>query len=107
MSFQKVVVTGAAGRLAQAAITELLEHGHGVFGIDCVRPATLRCRFLQVDLLQPLAVLDALQGADAVLHLGAVPGPLAQPSSVTFHNNVISTYNVIEAAAALKIGRVV
>ena len=107
MPFQKVVVTGAAGRLAQAAITELLSHGHGVWGIDCVRPETLRCRFLQVDLLQPLAVLDALQGADAVLHLGAIPGPLAQPASVTFSNNVLSTYNVIETAAALKINRVV
>ena len=107
MPFQKVVVTGAAGRLAQVAITELLEHGHGVWGIDCVRPETLRCRFQQVDLLQPMAVLDALQGADAVLHLGAIPGPMAQPPSITFHNNVISTYNVLETAAALKIGRVV
>lgn len=107
MPFQKVVVTGAAGRLAQAAITELLAHGHGVLGIDCVRPETLRCRFLPVDLLQPLAVLDALQGADAVLHLGAIPGPLAQPASVTFSNNVLSTYNVVETAAALKINRVV
>ncbi len=107
MPFQKVVVTGAAGRLAQAAITELLEHGHGVWGIDCVRPETLRCRFLPVDLTQPLAVVDALQGADAVLHLGAIPGPLSQPASVTFTNNVLSTYNVIEAAAALQVKRVV
>ncbi|MDB5338455.1 MAG: NAD-dependent epimerase/dehydratase, partial [Planctomycetaceae bacterium] len=107
MPYQKVVVTGAAGRLGQAAITELLAHGHGVWGIDCVRPETLRCRFLPVDLTQPLAVLDALQGADAVLHLGAIPGPQSQPASVTFTNNVLSTYNVIEAAAALKIGRVV
>lgn len=107
MPFQKVVVTGATGRLGQAAITELLAHGHGVWGIDCVRPETLRCRFLPVDLTQPLAVLDALQGADAVLHLGAIPGPQSQPASVTFTNNVLSTYNVIEAAAALKIGRVV
>ena len=107
MPFRKIVVTGAAGRLAQAAITELLAHGHGVWGIDCVRPETLRCRFLPVDLTQPLAVVDALQGADAVLHLGAIPGPLSQPASVTFTNNVLSTYNVIEAAAALKVSRVV
>ena len=107
MPFRKIVVTGAAGRLAQAAITELLAHGHGVWGIDCVRPETLRCRFLPVDLTQPLAVVDALQGADAVLHLGAIPGPLSQPASVTYTNNVLSTYNVIEAAAALKVSRVV
>lgn len=107
MAFQKVVVTGAAGRLAQAAIAELMAHGHGVWGIDTVRPETLRCRFLPADLTQPAAVYDALQGADAVLHLGAVPGPLVKPASVTFTNNVMSTYHVLEAAAALGVGRVV
>lgn len=107
MPFQKVVVTGAAGRLAQAAISELQSHGHAVWGIDRVRPEPLRCRFLPVDLTQPASVFDALQGADAVLHLGAVPGPLVQPASVTFTNNVLSTYHVVEAAAALRIPRVV
>lgn len=107
MAFQKIVVTGAAGRLAQAAIAELMAHGHGVWGIDTVRPETLRCRFLPADLTQPAAVYDALQGADAVLHLGAVPGPLVKPASVTFTNNVMSTYHVLEAAAALGVSRVV
>lgn len=107
MPFHKVVVTGAAGRLAQAAISELQSHGHAVWGIDRVRPEPLRCRFLPVDLTQPASVFDALQGADAVLHLGAVPGPLVQPASVTFTNNVLSTYHVVEAAAALRIPRVV
>lgn len=107
MPFRKVVVTGAAGRLAQAAIGELQSHGHAVWGIDRVRPELLRCRFLPVDLTQPASVFDALQGADAVLHLGAVPGPLVQPASVTFMNNVLGTYHVVEAAAALRIPRVV
>ena len=107
MPYRKIVVTGAAGRLAQAAIAELLAHGHAVWGIDRVRPETLRCRFLPVDLTQPAAVMDALQGADAVLHLGAVPGPLVQPASVTFTNNVLGTYNVVEAAAALRVSRLV
>lgn len=107
MPFRKVVVTGAAGRLAQAAISELQSHGHAVWGIDRVRPEPLRCRFLPVDLTHPASVFDALQGADAVLHLGAVPGPLVQPASVTFTNNVLGTYHVVEAAAALRIPRVV
>jgi nucleoside-diphosphate-sugar epimerase len=107
MPFRKIVVTGAAGRLAQAAIPELLAAGHSVWGIDRVRPETLRCRFLPVDLTQPAAIIDAFQGADAVLHLGAIPGPLVHPASETFTNNVLCTYNVVEAAAALKISRLV
>lgn len=107
MPFRKIVVTGAAGKLGQAAVSELLSYGHGVWGIDRVRPEALRCRFLPVDLMQPAAVYDVLQGADAVLHLAAIPGPLSQPASVTFTNNVQSTYNVVEAAAALGIPRVV
>lgn len=107
MSYQKVVVTGAAGRLGQAVISELLAAGHGVWGIDRVRPEPLRCRFLPVDLTQPASVLDALQGADAVIHLGAIPGPLVQPASVTFTNNVLATYHLVETAAALRIPRLI
>jgi len=108
MAFRKIVVTGAAGRLGQAAISELLGHGHGVWGIDRIRPDPLRCRFLPVDLMQqPAAIYDVLQGADAVLHLAAIPGPQSQPASTTFINNVQSTYHVLEAAAALGIPRVV
>lgn len=107
MPFRKIVVTGAAGRLGQAAIAELMTYGHGVWGIDQVRPDPLRCRFLPLDLTQPAAVYDVLQGADAVLHLGAIPGPQSQPASVTFLNNVQSTYHVVEAAAALGIPRFV
>jgi nucleoside-diphosphate-sugar epimerase len=107
MPFKKIVVTGAAGKLGQAAVAELLAHGHNVWGVDRARPESLRCRFLPVDLTQAAAVYDVLQGADAVIHLAAIPGPLSQPASVTFSNTVQSTYNVIEAAAVLGIPRVV
>jgi nucleoside-diphosphate-sugar epimerase len=107
MPFRKIVVTGAAGKLGQAAIAELLAHGHAVWGIDRVRPESLRCRFLPVDLTQPAAIYDVLQGAEAVLHLAAIPGPSSQPASAIFFNNVQSTYNLVEAAAALGVSRVV
>jgi nucleoside-diphosphate-sugar epimerase len=107
MPFRKIVVTGAAGKLGQAAVAELLAHGHGVWGVDRVRPESLRCRFLPVDLTQPAAIYDVLQGADAVLHLAAIPGPLSEPASSIFFNNVQSTYHVVDAAAALGVPRVI
>src|SRR4029079_1974205 len=44
---------------------------------------------------------------DAVVHFAAIPRVLIQPDNVTFDVNVISTYNVIEAAVKLGIRKVV
>lgn len=104
---KKIVVTGGAGRLGRLAIGELLEHGYGVLAVDRVRPQTLPCRFFPVELTDVAAVYDVLREADAVLHLGAIPGPGSHPSSTIFHNNVVSTYNVAEAAAALGLVKLV
>lgn len=103
----KIVVTGGAGRLGRRVIEDLLARGAQVLSVDCVRPEKLQCRFVRADLTEPAAVYDVLQGADAVLHLGAIPGPTIETSAVTFRNNVLSTYNVAEAAAALRLRKLV
>jgi nucleoside-diphosphate-sugar epimerase len=52
-------------------------------------------------------VVCGLQGADAVIHLAAYPLPYAHISNqVLFNNNVVSTYNVFEAAAFHGVRRV-
>lgn len=104
---KRIVVTGAAGRLGRKVVAELLGHDYQVLATDLKRPEALPCRFLQADLTDAAAVLDVLAGADAVVHLGAIPGPLARPASVTFRNNVLSTWNVAETAAALGLERIV
>jgi nucleoside-diphosphate-sugar epimerase len=104
---QRVVVTGGAGRLGRLAIAELHQHGYDVLAVDRVRPREPQCRFLQVELTDAAEVLDALRGADTVLHLGAIPGPGAQPSAAIFRNNVTSTYHVVEASAAIGLPRLV
>src|SRR5688500_10781625 len=97
MAARKIVVTGGAGRLGAVVIDELLAHGFEPLAVDCVRPERLRCRFLPADLCEASAVYDVLSGADAVIHLGAVPGPTVKPPSTTFQNNVQSTYQVVTA----------
>src|SRR5579863_10542767 len=103
----RIVVTGGAGRLARFVISELVNRGCSVLAVDCVRPEKLQCRFVQADLTDAAAVLDVMKGASALLHLGAVPGPNAAPNSVTFRNNVLSTFHVTEAAATCGVRRVV
>jgi nucleoside-diphosphate-sugar epimerase len=104
---KRIVITGAAGRLGRLVVDELLEHGYEVVGTDCVRPASSRVRHLSADLTDAAAVYDVLRGADAVIHLGAIPGPLSSPGPTTFVNNVMSTYHVAEAAAALGLKKLV
>ncbi|MHC4877342.1 MAG: NAD-dependent epimerase/dehydratase family protein [Planctomycetota bacterium] len=104
---KRVVVTGATGRLGRKVVAELLSRDYHVLATDLERPDSLPSRFLSADLTDPAAVMDVLAGADAVVHLAAIPGPLAQPKSVTFRNNVMSTWNVAETAAALGLKRIV
>jgi nucleoside-diphosphate-sugar epimerase len=107
----KIVVTGGAGRLGRLAIRELLEHGHDVLATDRVLPGEpppeRPCPFLLAELIDAASVFALLRGADAVLHLGAIPGPGGHPEPATFHNNVQSTYCVVHAAAILGVRRLV
>jgi nucleoside-diphosphate-sugar epimerase len=48
-----------------------------------------------------------LAGADALVHLAAIPNAITTTNEVTFRNNVMSTYNLLEAADALSIKKAV
>ena len=104
---KKIVVTGAAGRLGRKVVSNLISRGYTVLGVDKERPEKMQCRFLPADLTDSAVAVDVLSGADAVIHLAAIPGPVSQPSSVTFRNNVMSTWNVTEAAAAIGLQKIV
>ncbi len=102
-----VVVTGGSGRIGTFVIQELLTHGHQVTNLDASAPAEPRGRFLRADLTDLGQTYGGLAGADAVIHLAAIPHPLSDPPEVVFRNNVLSTYNVLEAANTLGIRRVI
>ena len=104
---KKIVVTGAAGRLGRKVVSDLVSRGYSVLGVDKERPGKMQSRFLPADLTDSAVAMDVLTGADAVIHLAAIPGPVSQHSSVTFRNNVMSTWNVTEAAAAIGLQKIV
>ena len=102
-----IVVTGAAGRLGDRVARLLLERGYDVLATDQVDPNGLPTRFVQGDLRDRAMVDSLLQGADAVVHMGAIPGPgRAEPRGI-FANNVESTFNVMLAAAEKGLQRLV
>jgi nucleoside-diphosphate-sugar epimerase len=102
-----IVVTGGAGKAGRAVVRDLLEHGEEVLSVDLVRSAEVGCEQLVADLVDYGQTVDALRGANAVVHLAAIPAPRLRPDELTFRVNTASTYNVFAAAPLLGLERVV
>ncbi|RXI96335.1 NAD(P)-dependent oxidoreductase [Anaerobacillus alkaliphilus] len=104
---KKIVVTGGSGLLGSAVIKEFLEHGYEVINADIKHPQEALCRTVITDLTNLGEVYGVLAGAYAVVHLAAIPVAYSHPNEVTFQNNVMSTYNILEAAGNLGIKKAV
>ncbi len=105
---QRICVTGASGQAGRAVVTELREHGYDVAATDVlVTRADRQCGMLQADLTDYGQAVEALSNADAVVHLANIPAPGLSTPAVTFNSNITMNFNVFQAAAALKLNRVV
>ncbi|MGB3330797.1 MAG: NAD(P)-dependent oxidoreductase [Thermomicrobiales bacterium] len=106
-----VLVTGAAGRLGSAVVRDLLAAGYTVRGTDRHRPerGTLPqgVRFIEMQLDHVGHIAGALEGCDAVIHLGAIAAPWSHPDEVVFGNNTTATFAVLQAASLLGVKRAV
>jgi nucleoside-diphosphate-sugar epimerase len=103
----KVVVTGGSGLAGHFVVEDLVDHGHEVLSVDRVRPARAVAPFRLADLLDLGQTYDCLAGAQAVVHYAAIPRPIYDTDDVVFRTNVMTTFNVLEAAARLGVRRVV
>jgi nucleoside-diphosphate-sugar epimerase len=86
---------------------DLVDHGYDVLNVDVQRTSALVGRFLRADITDFGQTVEALRDAEAVVHLAAIPAPGLQTDEVTFRTNMTSTFNVFQAAALLKLERVV
>jgi len=102
-----IVVTGAAGRLGRLVVSRLVDGGLDVLATDRVPFDESPVEFVRTDLGEPRPVGELLRGADAVIHMGAIPGPKRGEPRQIFDNNVRSTFNVMMAAEEIGIRRVV
>jgi nucleoside-diphosphate-sugar epimerase len=103
----KVVVTGGSGLAGRFAVEHLVEQGYDVLSVDRVRPTELVSPYYVADVTDIGQVYGCLVGADAVVHLAAIPRPGFDTNDVVFRTNVLSAFNVLEVAANLGIRRVV
>jgi nucleoside-diphosphate-sugar epimerase len=105
---QRICVTGASGQAGRAVVTDLRAHGYEVAATDvAVSRADREDGMLRADLTDYGQVVEALSQADAVVHLANIPAPGLSTPAVTFNANITMNFNVFQAAAALKLNRVV
>lgn len=104
----RVLVTGAAGKIGGAVVRLLLDRGVAVTALSLAydRPCPAD-RVLVGDVTDEADVADGLLGADAVVHLAALPHRDAGPPYDVFRTNACGTFAVLAAAGAQGLRRAV
>jgi UDP-glucose 4-epimerase len=104
--FQKIVVTGGAGRLGRY-VTENLRQRCDLTLLDRV-PVHVPCvRSVEAEVTDYEGLKRNFVGHDAVVHLAGIPNPRTAPPDVTFRINVQGTWAVLQAAEDCGVRRVV
>jgi UDP-glucose 4-epimerase len=118
----KVLVTGAFGMIGRKVVEELEAHGHELVLLDRVPPeqatmfvpgsserqpapfkTTWPCR--KDDVTDPAAMLRAVEGMDAVIHLAAAVTGLPERGFDTFHTNCCSGWAILDASRKVGVKR--
>jgi len=107
MEKKKVVITGTAGLLGPYVVDHFLESGYDVLSVDVNEPKEWKCPHWTIDLNDIGQVYGMLEGAYAVIHLAAIPRPGLASNAKTYQNNVIGSYNIMEACGQLGVKKVV
>lgn len=107
-----VLVTGARGKVGSATVAALLERGHEVRATDLQRgtferPERGEPDYMEADLINAGDAYAVVRGVDAVVHAAAIPDPNHNPPHVVFGNNLLATFNTIEAAVRGGVSRFV
>ncbi len=108
----KVLITGAHGKVGRAATQAMIDAGHEVLATDLTRPDFERKpegtpKYTMADLTDAGEAYAVVRGADAVVHVAAIPEPTGHPPHVVFQTNLMATFNVLEAAIRFGVKRFV
>jgi nucleoside-diphosphate-sugar epimerase len=119
---KRIVFTGGTGKAGRHVVPHLAAKGYAILNVD-LKPLDLPgVNTLIADVTDSGQVFNALTthfgfdgfekgkppvAPDAVVHFAAIPRVLMEPDNKTFSVNVVSTYNVIEAAMKLGVRKVI
>jgi len=119
---KRIVFTGGSGKAGRHVVPWLQAKGYEILNLDLKPLDCPGVNTLITDVTDSGQVFNALSmhfgfdgynsgkgpaKVDAVVHFAAIPRVLLTPNNATFSANVVSTYNVIEAAVKLGIRKVV
>jgi nucleoside-diphosphate-sugar epimerase len=102
----RIVVTGASGRVGRYLLRELGAE-HDVRAFDLRPLADPKVTFVGGDITNLEDCKRAIDGAEVVIHLAAIPNPLSDPPERVMLVNAMGTFNVLEAATSAGVRRVV
>jgi len=99
------MVTGGSGLLGHFVVDELI--GHSDVTVLDLKPPTRKVTYQQADILDLEAVTAAVAGQDAVVHLAGIDDGNDLPDEDYFRTNVQGTWNLLHAAEAAGVRKVV
>lgn len=103
----RITITGSKGLLGRYVVDYARRQQHQALGVDIVGRGDPTQDYLVADLTDLGQAYDAAHGADAIIHLAAIPDQRMAPAVRTFMDNLGMTYNILFAAARLGVRRVV
>jgi len=105
--FNKILITGAAGRLGTELRRGLapLARKLRLADVADIRDLKPNEEALRFDLSDEAAVHAACQGVDAIIHFGGAP--LERPWGEVLNSNIRGSYHIYEGARKAGVGRVV
>ncbi|MBC7784196.1 MAG: NAD(P)-dependent oxidoreductase [Burkholderiales bacterium] len=95
----KVAVTGGSGNIGSGVVKALKEAGHDLLSLDIRPPDTEDVPFRVMDLRDRDSLRAALEGCDAVFHLGEIPNVGCDNSQHVYSHNTHVGSLVMETAA--------
>jgi nucleoside-diphosphate-sugar epimerase len=115
MNKPRIIITGGSGLAGKWILKHFVEHNYEVINLDVKVPDEQICRTIITDLNDLGQVHNALSQyagghrakVAGIVHFAAIPQAYTFPNEVCYRNNVMSTYNILEAAANYNIDRVV
>lgn len=124
---KRIVFTGGSGKAGRHVIPYLLSKGHSVLNLDLTPLPHPSVYTLKTDLTDAGQVFNAFTSnfhindysnarhsetepvgpIDAIVHFAAYARNMLVPDNECFKGNVLSTYNVIEAACKLGVKKII
>lgn len=98
----RVLVTGGSGLVGRYIVDELVKV-HSVEVLDVKSPHRNDIPWRRVDLLDFNALVGAVSGFEAIVHLAGIPHPLNDPPEEVFRVNALGTFHILEASARTRI----